>query len=132
MYYLMDSQTDSDCNCHRSFMLVSVMVTVAYFCLEICQKIICIFFYEIAKSRTFEKFVTFFMFYTGPDKKQFTVCRSLSQSLLSVLYLAKVVNVHCYSDHPLRYLDPNQLLFSLKKQQQFFLKSVYYASRIKE
>ena len=119
MYYLMDSQTDSDCNCHRSFMLVSVMVTVAYFCLEICQKLICIFFnvlhwiffYEIAKSRTFEKFVTFFMFYTGPDKKQFTVCRSLSQSLLSVLYLAKVVNVHCYSDHPLRYLDPNHLLY---------------------
>ena len=101
-------------------MLVSVMVTVAYFCLEICQKLICIFFnvlhwiffYEIAKSRTFEKFVTFFMFCTGPDKKLFTVCRSLSQSLLSVLYLAKVVNVHCYSDHPLRYLDPNHLLYS--------------------
>ena len=45
------------------------------------------------------------MFYTGPDIKKNSLCRSLSQNVLSVLSLAKVVNVHCYSDHPLRYLD---------------------------
>ena len=43
MYYLMDSQTDSDCNCHRACVYVgqcdsTARVTVAYFCLEICQK----------------------------------------------------------------------------------------------